>query len=248
MTKPCILVTGSTCIHATYGMPMSALGQRYLDALRSAGAEPLILPPDTPPEDAASLLARADGVLLSGGGDLDPARYGGRPHPKVYDVHPQRDALELTLARLAVERSMPLLGICRGIQVLNVALGGTLYEDLATQKPHALPHRRDPRNERTLLAHEVTVEPESRLAAILGVTRLPVNSLHHQGIRDLAPGLRATAHAPDGLVEGVEVPGHPFALAVQWHPEWLYDADPRMAALFRAFVTAGQTYAGGARP
>ncbi len=246
MSKPFILMTGTTCTHPTYAMPMAALGQRYLDAVKNAGATPLIVPPDTPPQEAAMLLERADGVLLSGGGDMDPAHYGGQPHPKVYEVTPQRDALELTLARLAVERRVPLLGICRGIQVLNVALGGTLYEDLEDQMPNALSHRRDPRTERTLLAHEVTVAAESRLAAILGDTHLPVNSLHHQGIRDLAPGLRATAHAPDGLIEGVEAPEHPFALAVQWHPEWLYDTDARMAALFRAFVVACQDHRGGA--
>ncbi len=245
MSQPLIAITGTTCTHPRYAMPMAAVAQRYLEALQAAGAAVLIVPPTFSPMQTPYLLERVDGVLLSGGGDLAPAHHGGQPHPKVYGVLPERDALELALARLAVERRVPLLGICRGIQVLNVALGGTLYEDLEDQMPNALPHRRDPRTERTLLAHEVTVAAESRLAAILGDTHLPVNSLHHQGIRDLAPGLRATAHAPDGLVEGVEVPEHPFALAVQWHPEWLYDTDTRMAALFRAFVVACQDHRGG---
>ena len=237
MTTPLIAIVGTTCTNRS-GLEMAALGQRYLDALVEAGGLPLILPASTPPEAADTLLTRVDGVVLSGGGDIDPAYYGGSPHPKVYGVNPQRDALEVALARAAVAQGKPLLGICRGIQLLNVALGGTLYEDLGDQSPYTLPHRRDPKTERTLLAHEVTVTPDSRLADILGTARLPVNSLHHQGIRDLAPGLRAVAHATDGLIEGVEVPGHPFALAVQWHPEWLYDRDPRMAALFRAFVAA----------
>ena len=238
MTRPLIAIVGTTCTHTAYDMPMAALGQRYLDALHAANALPLILPADTPPQAVPTLLARVDGVLFSGGGDLAPETYGGQSHPQVYGVNPARDALELTLVREVLRQGKPFLGICRGIQVINVALGGTLYEDLADQMPNALPHRRDPRTERTLLAHEVTIAPKSRLAAILGVSRLEVNSLHHQGIRDLAPDLRAVAHAPDGLVEGIEVPEHPFGLAVQWHPEWLYDSDERMAALFRAFVAA----------
>ena len=240
MAHPLIALTGTTCVHPKYEMEMAALGQRYLDAILHAGGTPLILPPTLPPEEAPALLRRVDGVLLTGGGDIAPERYGGQPHPKVYGVLPQRDALELALAREALAQGKPLFGICRGIQVLNVALGGTLYEDLAEQSPHSLPHRRDPRTERTLLAHEVEVAPNSRLAAIVGASRLAVNSLHHQGIRNLAPGLQATAHAPDGLVEAVEAPHHPFALAVQWHPEWLYDTEPRMAALFHAFVAACQ--------
>ncbi len=248
MRAPFIAVTGTTCTQPTYQTQMTALGQRYLDALTAAGALAFVLPPSTPADQVPALVERVDGVLFSGGGDLDPATYGGQPHPQVYEVNPARDALELTLAREVVRQRKPFLGICRGIQVLNVALGGTLYEDLADQKPHALVHRRDPRSERTLLAHQVALAPESRLAAILGTTHLPVNSLHHQGIRRLAPGLQAVAHAPDGLIEAVEVPHHPFGLAVQWHPEWLYDTDQRMAALFQAFVAACRTPIGARLP
>ena len=146
---------------------------------------------------------------------------------------------ELFLAREAVASSKPLLAICRGHQMLNVALGGTLYEDVMEWMPGAIKHDFFgvfPRNHQ---AHAVVIEPGSKLATTLGRRETKVNSLHHQGIRDLAPGLVATAHAPDGLIESVEVVAHPFALGVQWHPENLVHDDPVMLSLFRALVDAG---------
>ena len=237
-SKPIIALTSSFCTHATYEMRMAAVGRRYIDAIYASGGLPLVLPSDAPPEEAAYLLERVDGLLLTGGGDIDPARYGGQPHAQVYGVKPARDALEIALVEAAVARGVPFLGICRGIQVLNVALGGTLYEDLASQYPNALRHRTDPVRERTLLVHGIKAEKESRLVRLLGETEFEVNSLHHQGIRDVAPGLKVTAHAPDGLVEAVELPDHPFGLAVQWHPEWLYQEHPLHQALFCGLVGA----------
>ncbi len=238
--RPRIGLTATFCTHPTYEMRMAALGQRYISAIRAAGGLPFLIPGDTPPEEAPALLAALDGLLLTGGGDIAPQRYGGEPHPAVYGLRPSRDALEIALVREAITRGKPFLGICRGVQVLNVALGGTLYEDLPSQYPHALRHRSDDKTEREMLAHGVRLAAGSRLARLFGTEHLEVNSLHHQGVRDVASGLQATAWADDGLVEALEVPGHPFGLAVQWHPEWLYQKYPQHAAIFRALVEAAQ--------
>ncbi len=236
--RPLIGLTATFCTHATYDMPMAALGQRYVEAIYDAGGLPLLIPADTPPEMAEALLARVDGLLLTGGGDIDPARYGGQPHDAVYDIRPARDALEIALVETAVAAGVPFLGICRGLQVVNVALGGTLYEDLPTQYRRPLKHRRDPIKERTLMAHAIKTAENSRLRRLLGEEEFEVNSLHHQGIRTVAESLTPTAWAPDGLVEAVELPEHPFGLAVQWHPEWLYRQHPLQQALFCGLVGA----------
>ncbi len=236
---PRIGITSSFCQHPLE-IPMSALARRYIEAVRDAGGLPVIIPSDTPPTQIPDLLATFDALVLSGGGDIDPACYRGTAHPKVYDINHARDALEISLVQEAVQEGVPFLGICRGIQVVNVALGGTLYEDLPSQYPQALPHRRDPKTERSLLAHEIRIAAHSRLRHIVEAEQIMVNSLHHQGVREVAPGLTAVAWAPDGLVEAVEVPHHPFGLAVQWHPEWLYDQHPAQARLFRALVQAAQ--------
>jgi len=166
-----------------------------------------------------------------------PEEYGGEAHPKISRVDPPRDALELAMIRQSLEDGKPILGICRGIQAMNVALGGTLFEDIASQRPDSLKHDYYPDYPRDTLAHEVLIEPKSLAGRILNAERLEVNSLHHQGIRTLAAPFRATAYAPDGLVEAIEIPEHPFALGVQWHPEWL-QTQPPMRALFRALVEA----------
>jgi putative glutamine amidotransferase len=150
-------------------------------------------------------------------------------------VESARDAIELPLLRAAVDMNKPLFGICRGLQVMNVALGGTLYTHIADQLPNALQHDWQQGYPRTHLAHPVRVEEVTRLAEILGAPLVQVNSLHHQGIKDLAPNLKATAFAPDGLIEGIELPDHRFALAVQWHPEWMAEHE-EMRKLFKAFV------------
>ena len=208
----------------------------YVDAVTQAGGTPVLVPSALGADDWPALLARLDGILFSGGGDIAVRRFGGEPHEKVDLVEEGRDALELDLMRAAVETGKPFLGVCRGCQVANVALGGTLYTHIPDQFSRKPKHdHKDAR--RRLLAHAVTVVPGTRLHAILGETNLQVNSLHHQGLRDLAPGLTVAAHAPDGLVEAVELAEHPFAVAVQWHPEWLTD-QPAMRRLFAAFVNA----------
>ena len=209
----------------------------YVDAVRAGGGVPILIPLGLEEDDVQSLLARVDGLLLPGGGDVAPAAYGGNDHdPTVRDIDDLRDRAEFLLIRHALEQGKPLLAICRGLQVFNVALGGSLWEDIHDHMPGAMVHDYFNQKQRDFLAHDVTIEPDSHLAHALENERVPVNSLHHQGIRRLASGLRAVAAAPDGLIEAVEVPDHPFALGVQWHPENLIASVPPMRDLFRHFV------------
>lgn len=234
MSHPLI---GITARHAptTQGLPAVQILRAYVMAIVEAGGVPVLIPPDLPEDGWRSLFDRLDGILFSGGADISLEHFNGEPHPTVIE-EPVRDAIELPLLRAAVERDMPFLGICRGFQVMNVALGGTLYTHILDQLPNALQHDWQDKP-RTTLAHPVRVEEGTRLAEILGAPMLQVNSLHHQGIKDLAPNLKATAFAPDGLIEGIELPDHKFALAVQWHPEWM-TSHVEMRKLFKEFVSA----------
>jgi putative glutamine amidotransferase len=236
LTAPLIGVSLGRRINP-HGYSHLDLPEAYTRAIVRAGGWPVLVPLDLEEAALAGLLSRLDGVLLSGGGDVHPQRYRSRSHPLVAGVDPDRDRTEIALAHLAAGEGKPLFGICRGLQVINVALGGSLYEDLLDQYPQALQHSCFPDHPRDHLAHPVRVQPNTRLAGILGGPSSPVNSMHHQGIRDLAPGLQAAAFAPDGLVEAVELFGHPFGLAVQWHPECLQEHEP-MQRLFRTFVEA----------
>lgn len=236
MPAPIIgLSTERLVIHA----PITSVGAKeaYAQAILRAGGIPVLLPVGLQVGQLGELRSRLDGILLVGGGDIDPGRFDGLPHPRIYDIDPARDELEIELVRLAVGTEWPLFGICRGIQVMNVALGGSLHTDIADQVPGSLKHDYYPNIPRDTIAHEVSIDPSSRLAAIVADTRLPTNSLHHQALSRPAPGLSITAHAPDGIIEAVELPNHPFALGVQWHPEWLVES-PANQALFRAFVQA----------
>lgn len=229
------------------GAELDLLLDDIVGAVERAGGQPVLLPVGLQPATLRGLYSRLDGLLLSGGGDLDPACYGAGPHPSVSGVDPRRDKAELALARWAALEDKPFFGICRGAQVLNVALGGTLYRDLG-EHPGALQHTFDwPAHPHDRRAHPVQVAEASRLASILGLPVLEVNSLHHQACRDLAPGLQAVARAPDGLVEALELPGRRFALAVQWHPECFPHA-PEMRALFSHFVRAAGTPTPSASP
>jgi putative glutamine amidotransferase len=212
------------------------MNRSYVALLRSAGALPIALPHAADPGDLAQVLDLVDGLLLTGGRDLDPAAYGEEPHPANDPVNPERTASDLALARLAVERRLPILGTCLGLQTLNVALGGTLWQDVPSQRPSDVVHRR-PVAEHALLAHAVDVVEGSLLHRIVGRVRIDVNSTHHQGVRRLGRRLVPTAAAPDGLVEALELPDLPFCLAVQWHPESLADHEPHRA-LFDAFAEA----------
>ena len=245
MSKPLIGVTTSHLL-SKYGHTLLVVGEAYTQAVQRAGGIPVLLPLDLGEAEIQHLLDRLDGILLTGGGDIDPARYGGQPHPTVYDIDEMRDQMEIHLAQQVVAQGKPFLGICRGFQVLNAALGGSLYEDILAQHSGAIKHDYFPDYPRTLLSHGMRVEVGSRLASILGATELETNSLHHQGVRQVGNGLAITAHAPDGIVEAVEYPGHPFGLAVQWHPEWMQEAllpatgQFPMRQLFQALVDAAR--------
>jgi putative glutamine amidotransferase len=183
---------------------------------------------------------RMDAVLLPGGVDLDPATYGESPLPTCGRLDPARDRVEIRFARWAIAEGKPLFGLCRGLQIVNVALGGTLYQDIAAQRSDAIKHDYFPTAgfSRDHLAHRVNIAPGSRLDALVGAAPLEVNSMHHQAVKDLAPGLVSTAVAPDGLVEALESAGNQFIVGVQWHPESLTDRDPRMHRLLAGFVEA----------
>ncbi|MBI4315321.1 MAG: gamma-glutamyl-gamma-aminobutyrate hydrolase family protein [Chloroflexi bacterium] len=217
---------------------LDTLLDSIVQCVERAGGLPLLIPLGLSEPTLRALYARLVGLLLSGGGDLDPARYHAGPHPAVGGVDVERDRVELILAQWAAAdtEDKALFGICRGTQVFNVALGGTLYRDIG-EHPGAQKHTFYPGLPFDYRSHEVKVEEDTVLAHTLGLPVLTVNSLHHQAVRHVAPGLRVAARAPDGLVEAVEIPGRLFAVAVQWHPESLPDA-PEMRRLFEAFVQA----------
>jgi putative glutamine amidotransferase len=236
LSSPLIGITTSR-IYNRYGFSQIAVTEAYVKAVSRAGATPLLIPLGLPDAAYRALLDHLDGILFSGGGDVQPERYGGQPHPLVSEMDPDRDRVEISLLQDSLQSGKPFLGICRGLQLINVAMGGSLYEDLQVQYPKAQRHQFFPEKPRSFPAHDVQIEPESRLAGILGTTQTEVNSLHHQGIRQLAAGLWASAYAPDGVIEAFELPDYPFGLAVQWHPEWMQDLGP-MRALFQAFTQA----------
>jgi putative glutamine amidotransferase len=224
---------------------LSGIGEQYLLAVEGGGGIPLLIHLTRDAAVVQALYRRCDGLLFAGGDDVDPAHFGQAPHPRLGAVEPLRDEVELTLARQAVEDGKPVLGICRGIQVLNVALGGTLYQDIPSELPEALDHYASSKAPgRAHLAHQIALEPDSWLAAQLETVDLPGNTFHHQALRDIAPGLRVTGHAPDGVVEAVERVGPSFVVGVQCHPEDLWEqADVRWARLFAGFVEAARRYA-----
>ena len=210
----------------------------YDAALRRCGAEVRVV---SPGDEVAGVLSAAGGILLTGGGDVDPRLYGEAPHPAFDAAEPGRDEFEIALARAALAADLPLFAICRGIQVLNVARGGTLVQDIPNQLPRSLEHRiaEPPAS----IAHDIAVTPGSLLASILegAVTggRCPVNSRHHQSIKTVGEGLVVTAVAPDGVIEGVEDPTHRFCLGVQWHPENFHHTG-EFASLFARFTEASR--------
>ncbi|HTK47994.1 MAG TPA: gamma-glutamyl-gamma-aminobutyrate hydrolase family protein [Gemmatimonadaceae bacterium] len=230
---PPVAVTASTEI--IRGALRLRVNAAYTDAIRGAGLLPLVLPV-LDPADAAAALDGVAGLVLTGGEDVNPARYGTAPHPRLGEVHDGRDAFETALVAAARERSLPTLAICRGVQILDVALGGTLLQDIPSERPDAIVH--NGQWPRTARVHEVDVVAESRLARALGTERPVVNSMHHQAIATVPPSLATVARAPDGIVEGVEWPTDDWWLVgVQWHPEELTGSpEPWDRALLAAFA------------
>jgi putative glutamine amidotransferase len=224
------------------GAERQGVNSAYVQSIAAAGAVPLILPPAIGAAHAMGALDGINALLLSGGEDLDPSWYGAAASPALGEVDRERDLFELALFAAARQRGMPILGICRGIQLINVALGGTLWQHLPGERPSPVEHdRRDARSART---HDISLQEGSRAAGVLGRTAMAVNSFHHQGIRDLASPLRASGWARDGLVEAVEGPAtEPWLLAVQWHPEeMLGDPVAPERGLFRALIEAVPAY------
>jgi putative glutamine amidotransferase len=214
----------------------------YVDGVRRAGGEAaVLLPLPLSAEDAAGILSRFDGLLLTGGGDVNPARYGEERHPSVYGVDDDRDSFEMTLVTAAIEAEMPVLGICRGMQVLNVALGGTLEQHIL-DRDELLPHG-DPTVGAVL--HAVGLTPGSRMAATVGADRTMCSSHHHQAIDRLGAGLIVVGSSDDGLPEAVELDGVPWIVGVQWHPEDTAAANPEQQRLFDTLVAEA---AGARRP
>ena len=216
----------------------------YVEAVLLGGGAPLLVPPVDDLETVGPLLARVDALLLTGGRDLDPSHYEEAPHPQTRLLHPRRDRFELALTRAAVEQGLPVLGICLGAQVLNVALGGSLYQHVPDQVASALVHAPSAAAASGQAGgrafHRVKVLPGSRLAGILGTTELEVNSSHHQAVREVARPLRAVAWSEDGVAEAAEALDKRFLLAIQWHPENLARERPEHRALFAALAQAAR--------
>jgi putative glutamine amidotransferase len=216
--------------------PKLALNQRYFESLEAAGAVALPIPIVSDPERLRYLYDRIDALLLPGGADVEPRRYGAEARDDCHlGVVPELDDVELRLTGWALADGLPVLGICRGIQVLNVACGGTLWQDLQVEGAVSASHDQEPRDS---LVHDLDVEPGSLLARSMGATHVRVNSLHHQAIRDLGEPLRAVAHSSDGLIEGVELPSTSFVVGIQCHPEELSRKEAWAARLFNALVEA----------
>ncbi|MGQ0712652.1 MAG: gamma-glutamyl-gamma-aminobutyrate hydrolase family protein [Gemmatimonadaceae bacterium] len=225
--------------------PSWAMSQRYVLALTASRALPWLIPLVPDDETLRAIYDELDGVFLPGGADIDPSRYGETRHPKCDRSDPARDRVELALTRWAMQDGKPVLGVCRGLQLINLAAGGTLWQDLESQRPTSIKHDYFPFRDgfaRDHLAHPVTVREGTQLAEIVGAGERMVNSMHHQGVRDLARGFVVSATAPDGLIEAIERPGDPFVLAVQWHPEALAEKDAVTQQLFEAFIAAARAY------
>lgn len=235
MNKPVIGITANSLFAeggAFPGMEKVHVNRPYLSAVEQAGGIPVLLPTVRDKNTVAGQLERVDAVILSGGGDINPLLFGEEPEPKLGFVLADRDEYEIELTRLSRRSGKPLLAICRGLQIVNVAFGGSLYQDIYSQAANCrIKHSQDSRSD--FAGHSIDVVPGSLLHAITGKTALTVNSFHHQAVKQVADGFIATALARDGMIEAIEKPGETFLLAVQWHPEMLVDTDPLMLRLFQ---------------
>jgi putative glutamine amidotransferase len=221
------------------GYPLCGQGLHYVRCVALAGGAPLLIPLELDERAWRSIYERMDGLLLAGGVDVEPGHYGEGPHPSLGEVDRALDEAELLLARWALTGGLPVLAICRGIQLINVAAGGSLYQDLPSQVPEALAHSCSPPDyPRDYRAHAVHVEAKTRLSAALGEDTVWTNSRHHQAVKDVAPRFVVTARAPDGVIEGIESIDAAYVVGVQWHPESMAVADPQMLALFESFIQA----------
>ena len=230
MTPTALPLIGITT-YATNDQNELTLPNEYVESVRRAGGIPVLVAPGEQHVD--QLLGRLDGLILAGGGDIAPQSYGGQEHPDVYMVDKDRDQTELALAQHLLDARFPTLAICRGIQIINVALGGTLYEHLPDHVGEAVNHRLPPREP---VPHRVHIEPDSDLARVIDETTPQVMSWHHQGLRETVPELRVVARADDGVIEAVELADATWLMAVQWHPELTAHVDPTQQRLFDQLI------------
>jgi len=234
IVPPIIGITAGKILNNSQIMRVSLI-DKYVHAIQMAGGVPLIIPSGITSAELAHCKQVFDGYLLTGGGDIDHEIFNGIPNSKISDVDSDRDRMEIELTQFAFESKKPILGICRGIQIMNVALGGSLFTDISTQRENSLKHDWYPNIARNYEAHTITIVEESNLKSIMNGIEVNVNSLHHQAIKDLGDQLSAIAFAPDGIVEAIESPKHQFFLGVQWHPEWMLSS-PSMVNLFKQFI------------
>lgn len=252
MTNRPLIGVPTQTLQAIDGIPAAlphswVMNHRYFTALTSVGAAPVMIPLLANEEDALRVIyERLDGLFLAGGVDVDPASYKEDKLDVCGRTDPDRDKVELMLTRWAIEDNKPVLAVCRGLQLINVACGGKLVQDVEQASGGFMKHDYFPTQgyARDYLAHAAKVTPGSRFARIYGRTDINVNSMHHQGIKQLGDGLEATIHAPDGLIEGVEGTGSTFLLGVQWHPEMMVDNDEGTRRLFEEFIAASSAFAG----
>jgi len=236
MKKPVIGITISKKADKVEGFK-NFVPSAYVIAVKNAGGIPLLIPNEFPLDDVSALCAELAGVLLSGGGDLHPSHYHQARRVETSNICAERDELEIKLASLAVDMNLPILGICRGHQLINVALGGTLYQHLPADHPSSIAHNTPDSISKDHIAHQVEIVKNTALHNILGVAHLDVNSRHHQAVNEPAPGLLVTACASDGLIEAFELPGHHFCVGVQWHPE-NFRAILEHRNIFESFISA----------
>lgn len=217
------------------GQERACLNQTYINAIVKGGGIPVMLPVIHDKESIRAQISLVDGLVLSGGYDVHPLYYGEEPHPSLRFIYPERDLYEMEALSLACQQEKPILGICRGLQLINVAFGGTLYQDLS-QNSSEPPLKHSQEAKMHVAVHTVDITPDTILHSIFGKDSVGTNSFHHQGIKQLASGLIASAFARDGVIEGIEKENYPFMVAVQWHPERMVDHDPAMLHLFQFFI------------
>ncbi|HHY28906.1 MAG TPA: gamma-glutamyl-gamma-aminobutyrate hydrolase family protein [Desulfitobacterium dehalogenans] len=232
--KPVIGITAAHCNEELKSYPRA----RYVEAVMQAGGQPILLPPLATAEDAEEIIALIDGLILTGGGDISPILLGEDPLRGIGDCMPDRDFSEILLTQKALEVNLPLLGICKGIQVLAVAAGGKIFQDIISQYPDSMEHKM--KAPRDFPWHEVTLR-ESLLRTFLGEERIVVNSVHHQAVSEVPQGFVISALAPDGIVEGIEKVGDHFCIGVQWHPEVMVK-DKNSQKIFQELVKSGSEY------
>lgn len=243
--RPIIGITTQTLEAIPGELPRCwVMSQRYVDVLTSVGAIPWVIPLSHDMSTLRAVYERLDGIFLPGGVDVDPDQYRESRLPACGVTDADRDRVEVALVQWAMAERKPVLAVCRGVQVLNVASGGTLYQDLAEWCDAAIKHDYWPSEvrQRQDLVHDVSIEEGTQLASIIGAGATIVNSMHHQGIKTLAPGLVVNARAPDGLIEGVEGRDDGYLIGVQWHPEELVETDPAMRRLFASFIESASAF------